>query len=99
MTDAHAVEAVLRTSPVGDGPALDDKTNAFVRLAALIALHAAPSSYGWSIEHVLAAGGTDDDIVAVILAVAPVVGVARTNRASAEIATAIGYDLDLPDWQ
>jgi alkylhydroperoxidase/carboxymuconolactone decarboxylase family protein YurZ len=51
------------------------------------------------VEHVLAAGGSDDDIVAVILAVAPVVGAARINRASAEIATAIGYDLDLPDWQ
>ena len=79
------------------GTGLDPRTHALVRLASLIALQSSPMSFEWGVTAALAAGATDEQIVGVLVAVAPVVGVARLNRASVDIATAVGYDLDLPE--
>jgi hypothetical protein len=43
----------------------------------------------------LAAGASLQEIVGVLIAVAPAVGVARTVSAAPELALAIGYDIDL----
>jgi alkylhydroperoxidase/carboxymuconolactone decarboxylase family protein YurZ len=101
LNDDATVEAALGM-PVSDlgGGLLDAKICALVQLAALIALQSSsPSSFGWSVEAAFASGATEAEIVGVIVAAAPMVGVARVNRAAAEIATAVGYDLDLPHWQ
>ena len=42
----------------------------------------------------LAAGATVDEIVGVLIAVAPNVGLARIVSAASEVALAIGYDID-----
>jgi 4-carboxymuconolactone decarboxylase len=73
---------------------LDPKTQALVRLAALIALGASSVSYGWAIEAALAADATIDDVVATLIAVAPITGLARVVAATPEVACSIGYDID-----
>ena len=87
-----AVVGASLTAP--DTPALDDKTRALVRLAGLIALEAAPASYQWGVASAVAAGATDEEIVGVLVAVAPVVGMARAGSAAPELALAVGCDLE-----
>jgi len=76
--------------------ALDAKTAALVGLAGLIALESAPATYQWSVTRALAAGASDGEVVGVLVALAPIVGIARVNSAAPEVALAIGCDLDLP---
>ena len=42
----------------------------------------------------VAAGATDEEIVGVLVAVAPVVGMARAGSAAPELALAVGCDLE-----
>jgi 4-carboxymuconolactone decarboxylase len=80
---------------------LDQKTLALVRLAAALAIDAAPSSYHAAIGPALAAGATVDEIVGTLIAVGTMVGTARVVSAAPELALALGYDvevgLDSPD--
>lgn len=97
MNEDAAVQATLRIQLSDDGDAgLDARTVALVRLAALVALPASPQSYEWGVSAAFAAGANDDEVVGILSAVAPVVGVARINRAAADIATAVGCELELP---
>lgn len=73
---------------------LDSKTHALVRIGALLAVDAAPSSYQSSIEAALAAGASVDEVVGTVIAVAPTVGLARIVSAAPELALALGYDID-----
>lgn len=93
--DERFVEEVLAMRLANiDASGLDPKTHALVGLAALIALDAAPASYRWSVGRALAAGATVDDVVGVLIAVAPAVGLVRVVSAAPEIASAIGYDVE-----
>ena len=56
---------------------LDARVHALVRLAALVALDAAPPSYARLLPAALRSGATVDDVVAVLVALAPQVGEAR----------------------
>jgi 4-carboxymuconolactone decarboxylase len=73
---------------------LDPKTHSLVRLGALLAVDAAPSSYHASVEAALAAGASVDEIVGTLIAVAPAVGLARVVSAAPELGLALGYDVD-----
>lgn len=73
---------------------LDQRTHALVNLAALIALGAAGASYQANVEGAFAAGATANDIVGTLIAVAPMVGVARVVSAVPKLALPIGYDID-----
>ncbi len=75
-------------------PGFGPKTQAFVRLAALVALDAAPATYQCEVESAFAAGATADDIVGTLVAVAPLIGVARAVSAAPKLGIAIGYDVD-----
>jgi 4-carboxymuconolactone decarboxylase len=88
----------LLGAPLADPDArwLDAKTTALVRLAGLVALEGASASYQWLIATALAAGATDEEVVAVLAALAPIVGIARVSSAAPEVALAIGCDPDLP---
>ena len=57
-------------------------------------IDAAPISYQSSVELALAAGATVDEIVGCLIAVAPVIGLARVVSAAPELALALGYDVD-----
>ena len=95
LNDEDAVSGVVGASlTTQDTAVLDDKTRALVRLAGLIALEAAPASYQWGVACAVAAGATDEEIVGVLVALAPVVGMARTGTAAPELALAVGCDLD-----
>ena len=100
LNDEATAEAVLRTG-VGAGGgalcALDAKTHAFVRLAGLIATEAAPASYEWAVATAIAAGATEDELVEVLVALAPIVGLVRVNSAAPDLAVALGFDAERPD--
>lgn len=74
---------------------LDGRTFALVKIAALIALDAAPASYAWQIANALEEGVQPNEIVGVLMAVAPQVGGPRIVAAASEIMLALG--LNLPD--
>jgi alkylhydroperoxidase/carboxymuconolactone decarboxylase family protein YurZ len=76
-----------------EGWALDAKTSALVRLAALLSVGAATTSCRVVVERARAAGATDNEIVGVLVAVAPAVGAARLVGAAPRLALAIDYDV------
>src|SRR6267378_3262352 len=87
LNDEHAIASVLSARDgVGQWSELDVKSQAFSQLAALIALGADAASYDWAVESALDVGGTEEEIIGVLLAVAPVVGVVRVNSAAAALA-------------
>src|SRR5436309_1192351 len=53
---------------------LDARSYAIAKLAALIALDAPPASYLWQVSAALDAGVTPQDLVGVLIAIAPQVG-------------------------
>jgi 4-carboxymuconolactone decarboxylase len=75
-------------------PALDAKTCALSRLGALAATQGTPTSYQWIVSSALDAGASVDEIVAVLMAIAPIVGVARVVQAAPDVALALGYDVE-----
>ena len=89
LLDALAVEGGPRTTSV-----IDEKTAALVRVAATIAVDAAPHSFQHAIALALAAGATSDEIVASLEAVTPVTGAARVVQCAPKVALALGYDVD-----
>jgi len=74
---------------------LDSRSYAMVKIAALIALDAPPASYVWHVANALTEGATPDDILGVLVAIAPQVGGPRIVAAAPEIMVALG--LALPD--
>ena len=97
LSDSGVAGAALETTGgASAGSSLDPPTLALTQVAALIATEAALASYQWAVESALAAGASDDDIVDVLVAVAPVVGLARVAAAAPELALALGYDVESP---
>jgi alkylhydroperoxidase/carboxymuconolactone decarboxylase family protein YurZ len=96
LNEEGVLEDVLGAGLDAGAGGLDDKTLALSRLAALIALDSATASYQWGVAAAHAAGATDDEIVAVLAAVSPIVGAARTTAAAPELAVAIGEEIDVP---
>ena len=95
--DEIALEAVLQMDvSCADASGLDTKTTALIRLAGCIASQAPSQSFEWSVTAALDAGATHDDVVGVLVAVAPVVGVARVSQAATDIATALGLEVRVP---
>jgi len=76
---------------------LDAETLMLVRLAALVAVDAAPASY---LMNLAAAGeiGIDEDAAQdVLLAVAPIVGTARVVSAAGKMVRALGLAIAIAD--
>lgn len=76
---------------------LDPRTFSLVKIAALIALDAPPSSYLWQVANALDAGCTADDLLGVLHAIAPQVGGPKIVAAAPELMVALG--LSLPEGQ
>jgi alkylhydroperoxidase/carboxymuconolactone decarboxylase family protein YurZ len=95
LNDEGSVEMVLaRGSQAEAGAILVPKVDLLVRLGALLALGAATTSLRATVERARRAGATDDEIVGVLIAVAPAVGQARVVSTAPKLATAIGYQLE-----
>ena len=74
---------------------LDPRSYALVKLAALIALDAPPASYIWQVSNALESGATPEDLIGVLIAIAPQVGGPKLVAAAPELMVALG--LSLPD--
>jgi 4-carboxymuconolactone decarboxylase len=85
-------QAGLGLGPAGTS-ALDAKTASLLQLAVSVAIGSPGVCLEWSTGRALAAGATDDEIADVLLAIAPVVGLARVVCAAPDVATALGYDI------
>jgi 4-carboxymuconolactone decarboxylase len=87
---AIANDAVTCVSP----RQLDGRTEALLRVAALVAVDASPSSYRGAVEAAQRAGARLEDLFAVLRAVGGEVGSARIVAAAPRIALAAGYDVE-----
>jgi len=95
LSDEHFVGSVLGMSQdTVEVSRLEPKTHALVRLAALLAVDAGQSSYNASVEVALASGASLDEIVGILIAVAPAVGLGRVFSAAPELGLALGYDVN-----
>jgi alkylhydroperoxidase/carboxymuconolactone decarboxylase family protein YurZ len=74
--------------------ALDPKTAALLGVAAAVAIGSSAVCLEWSTSRALAAGASEDEIAGVLLAVAPVAGLARVVAAAPDVAVALGYDIE-----
>jgi 4-carboxymuconolactone decarboxylase len=72
---------------------LDDRSHALVRIGVLVTLNAAPAAYMNSVEAALRSGASYEEMVGVLIAVLPVVGVARVVSAAPNLGLALGYDV------
>ena len=99
LHDEDVIESALAMNLHGDlggdeACRLSPKAHALVRLAAMLALGAAPVSYQWTVGAALDAGATTEEIIGTMIAVAPICGIARVVQATPDVALPIGYDLD-----
>jgi hypothetical protein len=70
---------------------LDQRELMLARIAALTAVDAPPASYLLNVGTASDVGITLEDVQGVLVAVAPIVGTARTTSAAANIARALGF--------
>lgn len=82
----------LDPAPRQEGP-LDPRTRALVGLAALVAVNGAPPEHRAQVAAALEAGVTPEEIVEVLVAIAPHCGTARVVGAATSIASALGVDV------
>jgi alkylhydroperoxidase/carboxymuconolactone decarboxylase family protein YurZ len=79
------------------GSGLDPRSFSLVKIAALVALDAPPASYLWQVGAALDAGAQPRELLGILTAIAPQVGLPRVVAAAPEIMLAL--DLELPDGQ
>jgi len=94
LRDDRYIDELLRgerASTVLSG--LAPKEHALARVASLIAVDAAPPSFMSAVQAGLDAGLTEEEIVGTLIAVIPIVGVARVVSAAPNLALALGYDV------
>jgi alkylhydroperoxidase/carboxymuconolactone decarboxylase family protein YurZ len=73
---------------------IDERTAALIRVAAAVAVDAAPATVQRAVALALSAGARKDEIVASLEAVTPVTGAARVVGCAPEVALALGYDVE-----
>jgi hypothetical protein len=88
------VLAMRLAGPGAPATRLDGRTDALLRLAALVAVGAQPSSYRSVVQDATRHGARLDDLIGVLMAVADTVGTARVVAAAPAIALAAGYDVE-----
>jgi 4-carboxymuconolactone decarboxylase len=94
VRDDRYIDALFQTDRASATVSgLDDRCHSLIRIAALVAMNAAPPAYMNSVEAALRAGTSHDEIVGVLIALLPVVGVARVVTATPNLGLALGYDV------
>lgn len=73
---------------------LPHREYALIKIAALVALGAPRASYAWQVAFARESGVDDDDLIGVLIGLAPTVGMAKTISGASEIAYALGFDLE-----
>jgi len=80
-----------------EASSLDAETLMLVRLAALVAVDAAPASYLMNLGIATEMGIDEDAAQAVLAAVAPIVGTARVVSAAGKMVRALGLAIAIAD--
>jgi alkylhydroperoxidase/carboxymuconolactone decarboxylase family protein YurZ len=73
---------------------LDARSYSLVKIAALIALDAPPASYAAQVAFALEAGVSPEEILSVLIAVAPQVGLPKAIAAAPELMLVLGLELE-----
>src|SRR4051795_1175159 len=95
LNDEKLVGSVLaRTAADGPVPALDRKSEALVRVGALLAVGASTASLRWTVELAQSTGATDEEILGVLVAIGPAVGLACVVAGAPRLALAMGYEIE-----
>jgi alkylhydroperoxidase/carboxymuconolactone decarboxylase family protein YurZ len=95
LNDEESIGMVLTSNAESDdGAALVPKAALLVQLGALLALGAATASLKGAVRRVRAAGATESEIVGVLIAIAPAIGLAKVVSIAPRLAAAIGYEID-----
>jgi len=95
LNDDALIEQLTESDAANlEASGLDPRAHALVRIGALLALDAAPASYASVVRLAERAGVSVSEIVGVLVAVAPYIGIARTVSAAPELALAVGFDVD-----
>ena len=93
--DAGAIRTLVEIEVENEeASGLDGRTSALANIGALIALDAAPESYIWQVDRAIDSGASQDDVLGVLVACAPTVGVARMVAAAPHLAAALDIELD-----
>ncbi len=93
--DVNALEGLFQARLDNlEASGLDPKTYSLANIAALIAADAAPASYVFQVGFALDAGVTPEEILGLLVALNPTVGNVRIVAAAAEIAFALGIEID-----
>ncbi|MFF2389271.1 carboxymuconolactone decarboxylase family protein [Agromyces sp. NPDC058104] len=77
----------------GDGP-LSPKALALARLGALCGVGGTDASFSSAVDAAIRAGATGPELVHLVVAVVPVVGMPRAVAAAQHLAVALGLDLE-----
>jgi 4-carboxymuconolactone decarboxylase len=93
INDAGCTQAIAAGSGLGSQQ-LDPRTTALARLAALIAEGGAVPSYGELVDAEFGEGASAADMVDVLVAAIPIVGLPRAVAEAPKLALALGYDVE-----
>jgi alkylhydroperoxidase/carboxymuconolactone decarboxylase family protein YurZ len=98
--DEGALGTVMSPVPgrAAAGPpaeALDRRTRALIRLAALLVLGAPTAAVQWAVELASTNGADVETLAGVLLAAAPAAGAAQVSDSAPRLALALGFDLRL----
>jgi len=95
LNDEKLVASVLaRTAGEGSPPALGRKAEALVQIGALLSVGASTTSLRWTVELAQSTGATDEEILGVLVAIGPAIGLARMVAEAPRLALALGYEMD-----
>jgi 4-carboxymuconolactone decarboxylase len=92
IEDPELAEQLAKRDEIGSD-VLDPKTVALARLAALVAIGGALPTYSTLTDAAIGMGATPDEIVEVLVAIVPTVGLPRVVSAAPSVAMALGYDV------
>jgi 4-carboxymuconolactone decarboxylase len=95
LNDEKLVGSVLAVGPELSPPSsLDRKSEALVRVGALLAVGASTASLRWTVELAQSTGATDEEILGVLVAIGPAVGLACVVAGAPRLALAMGYEIE-----
>jgi len=97
LNDERAVGRATAGRGASGGPTLDARSESLVRLGALLSVGATTASCRAEVDVARAAGASDEELVGVLMAVGPAVGVARVVSAAPRLALALDYDIEDAD--
>ena len=102
-TPASSGAGVLRVSALGaaagglgpHAPVLNGPTRALVVLGGALAAECPADRLRSLVDRAVVEGAAAEDVLAVLIAVAPIIGTARLVSVTPKLAYAVGYDIDL----